>query len=394
MPFSTSLSVSPRRVEGSHRRARLGSTLGLSPPSLAFLLAKSRARTTGQGLGLRFATIHQAQRVSTPIQGNAHQDKAWVHALPLSSKLSAFPCQVAGSHRRTRLDSTPCLSPPSSALLLANPLARTAGQGLSLRFASLHQAQRFTLPRRGLAPQHKAWVHDLPLSTRVVVSPRRVVGSHRMTRLGSTLCLSSPGSACLLIESRDRTAGQSLDPHFVSLLKAQRFSLPSRRLAPQDKAWVYALPLSTRLSVSPREVAGSHNRKRLGSTFGLSPPGTACLLAESRSRRARKGLDPCFASLFQALLFLANCGLAPQDKAWVSALPLSTRLSLSPRRVAGLHRRTKPGSTLCLSLPGFACLITESRARTAGQGLGSFISLLQGQSFNIPSHGLAPQDKA
>ena len=162
------------------------------------------------------------------------------------------PCRVAGSHRRKRLGSTLCLSHPDSACLLA-------------------ESQ--------LAPQNKAWVQVLPLSTRFSISPRLVAGSKHRTMLRSTPCLSPPSSAGLLAETRALTASQGLGSRFAFLLQAERFSLPSRRLEPQDRAWVYALLLSTWLNVYPRRFAGSHSRTRLGSTLFLSPSNSACLLA-------------------------------------------------------------------------------------------------------------------
>merc|ERR1711917_38475 len=107
------------------------------------------------------------------------------------------------------------------------------------------------------------------------------MGSDRRKRLGSTLCLSPHSSACLIAESRLRTARQDLGPRFASLLQIQRFSLTSCRLTPQDKALFYALPLSTSLIVSPRRVSVSKHRTRLGSTLCLSPSSSACLLGET-----------------------------------------------------------------------------------------------------------------
>ena len=176
--------------------------------------------------------------------------------MPLSTRLIVSPRRVAGPHQRTRLGSTLCLSPPGSACLLGESQARTIGQGFDIRFISLHQAQRVFSPSHGLAPHKKAWVQALPLSTRLIVTPRQVTSSHRRTRLGSTLCLSLPLSACLLAESLACTHGQGLGPCFASLHQAQRVSSPIRWLAPLDKDWVHALPLPTRLSVSPRRVAG------------------------------------------------------------------------------------------------------------------------------------------
>ena len=150
-----------------------------------------------------------------------------------------------GSTLRTRLRSTLCFSPP---------------------------AQRLSSPSRGLAP---------------------------LTRLWSTLCLSPPGSACLLAESRARTVDQGFGPRFVSLLQAQYF-LPRCVLANHGKASVYALPHSTRLSVSPHRVGGSHYTTRLGFTLWLSPPGSACLVAKSRALTAQQGMSPRFGSFLQA----------------------------------------------------------------------------------------------
>ena len=172
-------------------------------------------------------------------------DKILVHALPLSSKLSASSCQFAGSYPRTRLGSTLLISPPGSACLLAESWARNTGQYLGLRFLSHNQAHRVSSPSRGLAPQDKAWVHVLPLSIRLSLSPRRIAGSHRRTRLGSTLCPSPPSSALLLAKSQARTVGEGYGLRIASLHQAQRVSSPCRGLAPQDKTWVNALPLST-----------------------------------------------------------------------------------------------------------------------------------------------------
>ena len=150
-----------------------------------------------------------------------------------------------------------------------------------LRFPSLNQAQRVPSPSHGLSPQEKAWVNALLFSTKLSLSHRRVAGSHYKTRLGFTLCLSPTNSALLLDMLQTRTAGQSLGLRIASLHEAHRFSSPCRGLEPQEKAWVYALPLSTWLCVSPRRVAGTHRRARVGSMFCLSPPGSACLLAET-----------------------------------------------------------------------------------------------------------------
>ena len=232
MPISTTLSLSPRRVAGSHPWTRLRSTLCLSPSSSLCLFADTPACTPGQGMGPRFASPQQAQRVSSPGRG----------LTPL-----------------TKLGSTLCLFPSSSTCLLADTLACTPGQGMGLHFASLHLAQRVSSASRGLAPQDKAYVHAFPLSTRLIVSSRRVVGLHRGTRLGFTFCLSPPGSACVIKESWARSPGQGLYPHFHSPHQAQTVSSPSRGLASQDYALVYASPLTTTLSVSPRRVVASHH---------------------------------------------------------------------------------------------------------------------------------------
>ena len=151
----------------------------------------------------------------------------------------------------------------------------------------------------------KAWVHALPLSTRLSMSPRRVTGFYRGLMLGSIFCLSSPGLSCLLDESR---------------------------LALPDKAWVYVLTLSTRLSVSPRRVA-----------FLTSG----------------QGMGPRFAYLHQIQRVSSSSrGLALQDKAWVQVLPLTTRISVSPRGSSGSHSATSHGSMFCLSPPGSACFLT------------------------------------
>ena len=171
--------------------------------------------------------------------------------------------------------STLCLSPPNSALHLDKSQARTAGQGLSLWFSSLHQAHRLSSPSRGLAPQDKAWVYGLCLSTRLSVSPRRVAGSHCRTLVGSTFCLSPPGSACLLAETRAPNARQGFGPRFAFFHQAQPVSSPSCRLAPHNKAWVQVLPLSIRLSVCPCQVAGLHRTTRLWSMLFLSPLGSS-----------------------------------------------------------------------------------------------------------------------
>ena len=191
MPLSIRFSLCPRRLIGSHCRTRLGSTLSLSHQGSACLLAESRARTAQQGMDPQFASLLHAQRFSFPSRGLAPQDKAWVYALTLSIRFGVSPRRVAGSHRKRRLGSTLCLSPPSSALLIAKSWARTAGQGLGLRFASLHQGQQVSSPSRELAPHNKAWVHVLPFSTRLSESPCHVGVSHRATRLGSALPLST-----------------------------------------------------------------------------------------------------------------------------------------------------------------------------------------------------------
>ena len=199
-----------------HQAKRVSSpSRGLEPP--------------GQSLGPRFASLHQVQRFSSESRRLAPRNKAWANALPLSSKLSASPCQVMGLHRRTWPASTFRLSHSGSACLLSESWNRCAGLGINPRFTTLHQAQRVSLPIRRLAPRDKAWVQVLPLSTRLSVSPRRVAGTHRRTRC---------------------------DPSFATLLKDQRVSSPSRRLAPRYKVWLHVLPLSTRLDMSPRRVAG------------------------------------------------------------------------------------------------------------------------------------------
>ena len=205
--------MSPRRVMGSNPWTMFASKLCLSPPSSLYVLAESRARTAGQSFDPGFASLHQIQHVSSPSRKFAQQDKALVYALPLSSSLSV------------------------------------------------------SLPSCRLKPPDKAWVHALSLSTRLSVSPRQVAASHRRKRHWSKLCLSKPGEACLLNESRARTAGQGLGPRFATLHKAHRFSSLSCGLAPLDKALVKVLPLSTRLSVSSRRVADSTQWTRLWSTF-------------------------------------------------------------------------------------------------------------------------------
>ena len=202
-----------------------------------------------------------------------------------------------GFQLRTRLGPSLCLSQPGSAFLLLESPACTAGQGLCARFNSLHQAHRVSSPSRGLAPQDKAFVHALPLSSKLIVYPRRVAGSHHRTKVGSTACVSPPGLAYLLGESRARTAGHLLIPRFVSLRQAQRVSLPKRELLTQDKASVHALPFSIRLSLYPRRVAGLHRTTRLGSRFCLSPLGSACVLAKLRACTVQQGFGPCFFSL-------------------------------------------------------------------------------------------------
>ena len=180
----------------------------------------------------------------------------------------------------------------------------------------------------------------MPLSNRLIVSPCRVVSSHRRRRIRSTLCISLSGSACLLDNPRALTAQQGLGPRFSSFHHAHRLSSPSRGLAPPDKTWVYVLPLSTC---------------------------SACLLAESRACTVGQGLGPRFASLHQA-----------------------HRVSSTSR---SSHLRTSLGSTFCLFPPGSACLFAESRVCTAGQGMGPrFASLQQAQRFSSSSRGLEPQD--
>ena len=187
---------------------------------------------SGQSLGPRFASLHQVQRFSSEIRRLAPRNKAWANALPFSSKLSRSPCQVMGLHPRTWPGSTLRISHSCSACLLSESWARCAGLGINLRFATLHQAQRVSLPIRRLAPRDKAWVQVLPLSTRLSVSPCRFAGSHHWTRLGFTFCLSPQVSVCLFAESRARTAGPVLGSRINSLYQVQRVSLPSRGLAP------------------------------------------------------------------------------------------------------------------------------------------------------------------
>ena len=190
--------------------------------------------------------------------------------MPLSPRINLCTRRVAGSHRTTRLGSTFCVSPPGSACVLAKSRARTAQQGFGPSFASLYYAHRDSSPSRELAPQDKALVHALPLSTTLSVSPRQVTCSHPWTRLGSTLCLSPLGSACLLADTRARTPGQGFFPRFASLHQPQRVSSPSRRLAPLTRLW---------------------------STLCLSPPSLALLLDKSWVRNLGQGLGLRFAFL-------------------------------------------------------------------------------------------------
>ena len=210
---------------------------------------------------------------------------------------------------------------------------------------------------RGLSPRNKACVHGFPLSTTLIVSPRRVVGLHPRTRLGSTFCLSP---------------------------QAQRVSSRSHGLAPLDKDWVHVFPLFTRLIVSPRRVAartprhglglrfasfhqvqrvsspiaGLHRRTRYGSTLCLPPTGSAFFLIESLGRTAGQYLGPGFASLYQAQsVFSPIRGLASVNKSWVQFFPLFTRLSVSSRLVASSHCATSLGSTFCLSPQDQACFL-------------------------------------
>ena len=213
--------------------------------------------------------------------------------------------RVAGSHYKTRLGFTLCLSHTNSALLLDKLQTRTAAQSLGLRIASLHQAHRFSSPCGGLEPQDKSWVYALPLSTWLCVSPRRVAGTHRRARVGSMFCLSPPGSACLLAETQIPTADQGLGPHLASLHQVRPLSSPSHGLAPHNKNWVHVLPLSL---------------------------GSACVLAKSRDRTVPQSLGPCFASRYQAHHdFSLSREPTPQDKAWVHALHLTTTLTVSHR---------------------------------------------------------------
>ena len=173
--------MSPCRVVSSHRRRRIRSTLCVSLSGSACLFDKSPSLTAQQGLGPRVPSFNHAHRFSSPSRGLAPSDKTWVYVLPLSI---------------------------GSACFLAESRACTVGQGLGPRFASLHQAHR---------------VSSTSLS------------SQPWPRLGSTFCLSPSGSACLLAESRARTVGQGFGLNFASLQQAHRVSLPSRRLASQEK---------------------------------------------------------------------------------------------------------------------------------------------------------------
>ena len=171
-------------------------------------------------------SLYQGQRVSLTSRRLSPRNKAWVHVFPPSITLIISPRQVVGSHPKTRLWSTFCLSP---------------------------QAQRVSSLSHGLASLDKAWVLVLPLFTRLIVSPRRVAA---------------------------RTPGQILGLRFASFHQVQSVSSPSRDFAPQDKVWVHALPPSNRLSVFPHRVAGSHRRTIFGSRFCLFPPGPKCLFAD------------------------------------------------------------------------------------------------------------------
>ena len=214
------------------------------------------------------------------------------------------PCRVVSSHRWRRIRSTLCVSLSGSACLFDKSRALTAQQGLVSRFPSFHHAHHLSSPSLRLAPQDKTWVYVLPLST---------------------------GSACLLAESRACIVGQGLGPRFASLHQAHRVSSTSR---------------------------GSHPRTNFGSTFCLFPPGSECLLAESRFCTAGQGMGPRFASLQQAQRFSSSSrGLAPQDNIWVQVLPLSTRLKVSFRRLEGSHRSTSLGCSFFLFSPGSACLL-------------------------------------
>ena len=172
--------------------------------------------------------------------------------------------------------STLLISPPGSSCLLAKSRAFTAAeQGLRPRFASLLQTQCFSLTRCRLEPQDKAWVYAFLLSIRLIVSLRRVVGPHHRTRFGFMFSLSPPSSAYLLAETQALTAGQGLALRFASLHQAQTVSSPSHGLASHNKAWVHVLPLCTRLSVCPFQVAGSYCTTRLGYKLCLSPLGSS-----------------------------------------------------------------------------------------------------------------------
>ena len=231
-------------------------------------------------MGTRFASLLQAQNFLLS-RGLASQEKAWVNALPLSNWLSVSPPRFKGSHRKTRLGSTLWLSPPGLAFLFGELRARIAGQVLGPCFASLHQGQRVSSQKRRFPPQTKAWVHTSPLSTRLTFCPRRVAGSHRTTRIGSTFCLFLQAQRVSLPSRELEPPGQSLGPRFAFLHQVQRFSLENRRLAPRNKAWANALPLSSKLSASPCQDMGLHRRTWPGSTLRLSLSGSACLLSES-----------------------------------------------------------------------------------------------------------------
>ena len=218
------------------------------------------------------------------------------------------PCRVVSSHCRRRIRSTLCVSLLGSACLLDKSRTLTAQQGLGSRFPSFHHAHCLSSPSRGLAPPDKTWVYVLLLST---------------------------GSACLIAESRACTVGQGLGPRFASFHQAHRVSWTSR---------------------------GSHSRTRLGSTFCLFPPGSVCLIAESRACTAGQGMGPRFSSLQQAQRFSSSSRigqqvlgavfaslhqaqrvfsisreLAPRNKSRVHVLPLSTIPSMFSRLVTGLH---------------------------------------------------------
>ena len=218
-------------------------------------------------MGQRFASLLLAQRFSFISCGFATQDKASVYALLLSTRLSVSPPRVSVSHCRTRLMSTLLLSPPGSSCLLAKSQACTAEQGLGPRFASLLLIQYFSLTSCRLEPQDKAWVYAFPLSTRLIVSLRRVVGSHHRTRFWFMFCLSPPSSACLLAETRAPTLEQGLALRFTSLHQPHTVCSPSHGLAPHNKAGVHVLPLSTRLSVCPCQVADRTAQQVLGRSF-------------------------------------------------------------------------------------------------------------------------------